>query len=170
MGGRAANAAFYPPKLISKILRGMRDTADAEELDEVEDVAMKAATNIAGCLHDVPACTIKAAYEAADLNHKNAQRKVKFKFLDGSTKLIDLDPHFQEVYKDEYTTEQLPREQTKAAIYDELAYFCDHVFRGVSYEEAVNDPDGKIIGSRWVNCNKGDQEAPDVRCRLVAQR
>ena len=169
MGGRAANAAFYPPKLISNILRGMRDTADAEEVDEVEDVVMRAAMNSAGCLHDVPACSIKAAYQSADLNHKNTQRKVKFIFLNGYTKIVDLDPNFRDVYKDEYTTEQLPREQTKAAMYDELAYFCDHVFRGVSYEEAVNDPDGKIIGSRWVNCNKGDLEDPDVRCRLVAQ-
>ena len=30
VGGRAANAAFYPPGLIINILRGMRDTADAE--------------------------------------------------------------------------------------------------------------------------------------------
>ena len=62
-----------------------------------------------------------------------------------------------------------PSERTKAAIYDELTYFCDKVFRGVPYEEAVNDPEGKIIGSRWVNCNKGDAENPDVRCRLVGQ-
>ena len=31
------------------------------------------------------------------------------------------------------------------------------------------DPEGKIIGSRWVNCNKNDINDPDVRCRLVAQ-
>ena len=40
---------------------------------------------------------------------------------------------------------------------------------GVPLSEAQNDPDGKIVGSRWVNCNKNDASDPDVRCRLVAQ-
>ena len=35
--------------------------------------------------------------------------------------------------------------------------------------EAMADADGKIIGSRWVSCNKNDVNDPDVRCRLVAQ-
>ena len=30
VGGRAAAAAYYPAKLISQMLRGIRDTADAE--------------------------------------------------------------------------------------------------------------------------------------------
>ena len=39
----------------------------------------------------------------------------------------------------------------------------------VPLEEAQNDSTGKIIGSRWVNCNKGDASSPNVRCRRVAQ-
>ena len=35
--------------------------------------------------------------------------------------------------------------------------------------EARADPDGKIIGARWVICNKNDAANPDVRVRLVAQ-
>ena len=31
------------------------------------------------------------------------------------------------------------------------------------------DHDGKIVGCRWVNSDKGDSDNPDVRCRLVAQ-
>ena len=54
-------------------------------------------------------------------------------------------------------------------MHDGISYFCDKVSRGVTYDEAVKDPNGKIIGSRWVNSNKGDAENPDVRCRLVAQ-
>ena len=34
LGGRAADAAFYPMKLVTEILRGMRDTADAEAAPE----------------------------------------------------------------------------------------------------------------------------------------
>ena len=60
-------------------------------------------------------------------------------------------------------------EATKDAMLDELSYFCSVVFRGVTTEEAMQDTDGKIVGCRWVNCNKGDLEDPDVRCRLVAQ-
>ena len=50
-----------------------------------------------------------------------------------------------------------------------MLYFCDKVFRGVTLQEAKQDEDGKIVGCRWVNCNKGDADNPDVRCRLVAQ-
>ena len=52
---------------------------------------------------------------------------------------------------------------------DELQYFCNIVFRGIDIKDALNDPDGKLVGCRWVNCNKGDLSDPDVRCRLVAQ-
>ena len=74
---------------------------------------------------------------------QHTQRKIKLNYLDGTCKNVDLNQNFRDVYKDEYTTEQLPREQTKEAIHDELAYFCEHVFRGISYEEVANDPRGK---------------------------
>ena len=169
IGGRAADAAFYPPELITDILRGMRDTDDAEHMEVDEDDIMVAAMARAGALHDLPADSICAAYRESDLSHDNAQKTFQFKFLNGYNQTIRLGQHFKEVYKDEYTLEPLPKEETKAAMHDELSYFCEKVFRGVSYEEAVNDPEGKIIGSRFVNCNKGDSEKPDVRCRLVAQ-
>ena len=35
--------------------------------------------------------------------------------------------------------------------------------------ETQADLDGKIIGSRWVNCNKNVVNDPDVRCPLVGQ-
>ena len=57
----------------------------------------------------------------------------------------------------------------RLAMQEELAYFCDKVWVGVPLNEALADKDGKIIGSRWVNCNKNDINDPDVRCRLVAQ-
>ena len=61
------------------------------------------------------------------------------------------------------------RPPTRLAMQEELAYFCDKVWVGVPLSEALADADGKIIGSRWVNCNKNDINDPDVRCRLVAQ-
>ena len=57
----------------------------------------------------------------------------------------------------------------RLAMQKELEYFCDKMWIGVPLEEAENDPDEKIVGSRWVNCNKNDINDPDVRCRLIAQ-
>ena len=54
-------------------------------------------------------------------------------------------------------------------MHEELQYFCDKVWVAVPLVDAQNDPEGKIIGSRWANCNKNDINDPDVRCRLVAQ-
>ena len=54
IGGRAAAAAYYPPKLISQILRGIRDTADAEHKEPDWDPAMaKEMVRVAMC-HAVP--------------------------------------------------------------------------------------------------------------------
>ncbi len=119
--------------------------------------------------HDQPATSLVAAYRESDLAHANAQRKVVFNYIDGREISLSLDSNFKPQYKDEYTSEWLPHEATKDAMLDELSYFCQVVFKGVSSEEAMADPEGKIIGCRWVNCNKGDLENPDVRCRLVGQ-
>ena len=39
------------------------------------------------------------------------------------------------------------------------------VWKKVTRDTAQNDPDGKIVGTRWVFVKKGEK----VRCRLVAQ-
>lgn len=52
LGGRAANAAYYPPELITEMLRGIRDTADAEHHDPEHSTAMMAQMAAAGMLHD----------------------------------------------------------------------------------------------------------------------
>ena len=169
ISGRAAAAAYYPPKLISQILRGMRDTADAENVEALWTPEMGVAMVAAAMHHDQPATSLLAAYRESDLAHANAQRKVIFKYADGREVSLSLDANFKPQYKDEYTCEVLPQESTKDAMLDELAYFCKVVFEGVTTEEAMQDTEGKIVGCRWVNCNKGDAEQPDVRCRLVAQ-
>ena len=166
MGGQAKDAAFYPPELITEILRGMRDTADAAYQEESVSSALHISTKKAGSLHDQHVFSILAAYKNADSSQANAKRRVKFQYLDGRSTSLDQEPHFKELYKDEYTTEVLPKESAKNTIYDELSYFCDKVFRGVSYEDFSKDPDGKLIGCRWVSSNKCDAESPDVRMRF----
>ena len=55
------------------------------------------------------------------------------------------------------------------AIKEELYYFNQHVWTAVPMDVALQNADAKIVGSRWVICNKNDQSDPDVRARLVAQ-
>ena len=88
-----------------------------------------------------------------------------FRFTNGSKATVKLE--YKDQYKDEYTGEVLPTVQIQDAIRDELNYFCDNVWRGCTMSEAHSTPDSKIIPSRWVLCNKGDAEHPDVRARLV---
>ena len=85
-----------------------------------------------------------------------------FKMQDGSTIPIKWDK-FKPAYKDEYTSEELPTAQTHSAIMEELNYFNDKVWVGVDIKQAQADPVGKVISSRWVNCNKGDAANPDIR-------
>ena len=121
----------------------------------------------AGLLHDVKLSSLVAAYRAEDLIMETKNLSVKFKHLNGKMDMSKL--VFKNVNKDEYTGEELPIGHVRNAMLDELEYFCDKVWVGVPLDVAQRDPDGKMIGSRWVNCNKNDVNDPDVRCRLVAQ-
>ena len=164
VGGRAKAAEDYSIELITDILRGMRDTSDAEEKwgDECHaDVASAMVT--AGMLHDVKHTGIAAAYMAEDTKAATNNLSVKVKYADGRTGTTDL--VFKDTYRDEYTNEQLPMGHVRHSMHDELIYFCDKVWVLVPIDEV----DGKVIGSRWVNCNKNDISDPDVRCRLVGQ-
>ena len=62
----------------------------------------------------------------------------------------------KDVYKDEYTLEELPMGHVRLAMQVELEYFCDKVWVGVPLHVAQKDPDGKNIRSIWVNSNKND--------------
>ena len=75
-GGRAAQAAFYPPPLVTNILRGIRDTADSEHVEVEHDNDMRIAMTRAGSLEDIPACSLKSAYREADMSHQNAKSNV----------------------------------------------------------------------------------------------
>ena len=72
IGGRAAAAAYYPPKLITQILRGMRDTADAAHKESEWTPEMSVAMIHAAMHHDQPATSLVAAYRESDLAHANA--------------------------------------------------------------------------------------------------
>ena len=163
-GGRAKAAEDYSIELITEILRGIRDTADAEEKwgDECHE-ELSIAMIKAGLLHDVKTINVASAYAAEDKMAETKNLTVQLKHADGRTEPTNL--VFKDVYRDEYTHEDLPIEHVKVAMHDELTYFCDKVWELVPVDEV----EGKVIGSRWVNCNKNDITDPDVRCRLVGQ-
>ena len=59
-------------------------------------------------------------------------------------------------------------ELTRAAIIDELDRFTSKVSQIEHVSDMYNQEDYARTRSRWVMCNKGDSESPDVRCRLVS--
>ena len=71
---------------------------------------------------------------------------------------------------DDLAGETLDEELVKEACREEIEMFRNmEVYEYVERSKAVKGPPGKIAGVRWVKVNKGSQEAPKVRCRLVAQ-
>ena len=71
---------------------------------------------------------------------------------------------------DDTTGEEISPDLVKAAREEEMKGFkefgvYEHVLRSV----AKQDPEGKKIGVRWVDVNKGTKDQPKVRSRLVGQ-
>ena len=150
VGGRAKACENYPLELITGILRGIRDTADHEEEWGDECVSSLDATVMsAALLHNVRASSLVAAYRAQDLKEETEPLSVKFKHNSGRIESVNL--RFKDAYKDEYTSEQLPMGHVRLAMQQVLAYFCNKVWVGVPRADALNDRDGKVIGSRRVN-------------------
>ena len=175
LGGRAKAAELYPDKLILEILRGVRDTAAAEE--EVPnplncgDLPGALSQNV-GLFHDVSpsvAFTLALSPSQQDRSQQRKARTTELKHVDGTVQTIPLHAHFRAQYRDEYTDEPLPREWVEEAIHEEISYFNDRVWKAVPEHEALKEPGAKIIGTRWVISNKNDANDPDIRARLVAQ-
>ena len=125
--------------------------------------------NLAAKLGDLE--TVKTWADQAsdeDAERSLSEKTDVFKMLDGSTRAIQFaDSNFKAEYKDEYTAEVLPRHLVRAAMIDELTYFNQHVWKGVDAAKVRADHLDPIR-TRWVICNKGDAEHPEIRARLVA--
>ena len=97
LSGRAAGAAFYPLTLITELLRGMRDTFDAERPDHSpEDHELRRGMARAALLHDEPVGVL-AALQQEDLARANTKRTTTFHMADGTSKTIALNAHFKDV-------------------------------------------------------------------------
>jgi hypothetical protein len=72
---------------------------------------------------------------------------------------------------DDLTKQQLPTELVKLARKKELDYFqMKRVWKRVPHEEAWRVKGRPPITVRWVDVNKGDDENPEIRSRLVARQ
>ena len=167
-GKQLEAAAFYPAKLRLAVLRGMRDTADFDAPkdydEEVERATQVAGVSVCGIQHSV-VDQVKAQHSA---QNKPAIKAI-FKFRAGGQTEVDLTRNMKDRYLDEYTREPIPIDLLRTAMHDEVAWLNEHVWVGVPEDEARAEDDAIIVGTRWVNCNKGDSANPDVRARLVAQ-
>ena len=66
-----------------------------------------------------------------------------------------------------YSGDKLDANLVRKAKLEELAYFrAKGVWRVVPRKRAQGH---RVVGTRWVNANKGDRDNPEIRCRLVAQ-
>ena len=108
--------------LVSEILRGIRDTAEAEDPNSDSDPVTREMANAmarAGCLHDMPH-SVSSMTQAQDKAAKGSRWTTKLRMHDGTEKVVHLADHFKEHYRDEYTNELLPAEWIREAIHDEL--------------------------------------------------
>ena len=90
MGGRAAAAAYYPLGLITAILRGIRNTADAEDKGDPVDPQLVQPMLTAGYVQDEPSQTIISAITDQDLEREVARQEIEVKYADGSKKRPNL--------------------------------------------------------------------------------
>ena len=176
VGGRAADAAFYPPKLLRAILRGMALTRDAHNgvrlLCENEKNFIDSFNSFVAAIpreSAIPKSTAPSDSADADPTDSGKPRTSSLPLVGGGTLPIEYASHnFKAVYRDEYTGEELPNHLVRAAMEEELNYFNQHVWDAVEKKLAYRTDDFKLVRMRWVICNKADDENYDVRARLVA--
>ena len=78
--------------------------------------------------------------------------------------------HGEEKYWDDLSGKSLIPEMVQKARLEELGEIAKHgVYERVPLDECWKNTGQPPIGTRWVDVNKGDDENPDYRSRLVAQ-
>ena len=160
VGGRCEEAAFYPLPLVKAVLKGIRATAEADQLRarlmEKAREYIHAVTDSAG--------TIPTTTESLPRPPTSSIQRVT-----GGVLPIQYHPqNFKPRYVDEYTGEVLDPLLVQAAIMEELNYLNDVVWDVETKTSMTAVLDHIFVRSRWVLCNKGDADSPDIRARLVA--
>ena len=113
-GGRPANAAFYPIELVEAILRGIRDTADAEGVREEPEHDDKVLCAMAAAAQNVGDDLDDGEHELEDLASAETDSKDSLpQQHGGKTEISYNDINVKAKYVDEYTEEELHRERVE---------------------------------------------------------
>ena len=162
--GRVARmAAIFPLKLCKAILSGFRDQLKKDGILINGIVGMqecnqedKASPGDDQCVYGLDG-KVNMCVSESHYTTRNGQ-VLKFDSGEGP-------------FYDDLTKQQLPTELVKAARRKELDYFeMKTVWNRVSVQEAWKVNGRPPITVRWVDVNKGDDEHPDIRSRLVARQ
>ena len=157
-GGRCKDAAFYPLPLVRAILKGiaLQAALNVRSINSEEE-KMKVFAMPLPTTHPVPK-------EEFGPPHYSSVPKVN----GGKMPIVYDESNFKPRYLDEYTGEVLAPHLIRTAIEDELDYFNSKVWQICTMDEMRKVPEYILVRSRWVLCNKGDSQNPDVRARLVS--
>ena len=197
-GGRARAAAVYPFQLCKAILRGFRNQlrSDGRQIqgiyglqspeweearvihwDELPDDVARAvrwdelpeATPMKNDQSAAPTCSPKRLQEVGAGQCKRP--KTEEQEMCAAFNRADMkSQRCQENFKDAITGQSLDPALTKEARKKELEYFASKgVWHKRPRSEAYKFTGKPPISVKWVDVNKGDDEAPNYRSRLVAR-
>ena len=168
VGGRCADAAFYPLPLIRAMLNGIEDTTKAMQHARMEELegGMHAAAIICANRTRRQAKTEKVV---DDKDMEILGRTVMQTTDGGGQEVVFMEDNFKAQYFDEYTGEPLPNHLVRAAMIEEMSYFSEkEVWTAAKWSDMKGSDNSSLVRMRWVLWNKGDAKEPDVRARLVA--
>ena len=146
VGGRCADAAFYPKKLIQTILQGIRNTKDVGIAMAENELERKQLI-----------CSVMDS--AGSMQKDDALYKSKITKTNRGILNIVYDPsNFRSKYVDEYTGETLDPSLISAAMREELDDFNSKVWQIETKSNMQKKKDYVFVRSRWVLSNKGDSQ------------
>ena len=155
LGKKAQRAAIFQDELCLAILRGFKAQLIADRRMRPGEV---------GVIQDG-----RGAVMDGDDEVKTSWPSGPRNYHDGEEEWACFTPHHDR-YVDDLTGLPLPPELCRAARQKELDYFRS---KGVWEIKNVNEARAKMgrrpISVRWVETNKGDDENPNMRSRLVAR-
>ena len=163
MGGRAAQTAIYPPELCAAIVRGLQRQWEADRVKLAPEI-LAAMSN-----DETDTGMITGLVEAS--SSSNLALSTRFipekAASDGTSRTVAAVASGIKATYDEYTGETLPDDLVDQGKREELEFFRKKgVWRVIPRSRTRG---ARVIGTRWVCCNKGDAQNPDIRCRLVCQ-
>ena len=188
VGGRASGAQVYPDDLCAAIVKGVVKQKSEDGRDEVTTTRMDGnqtrrfinslSSTCLGPVRDLIDSGLKGKWPGhwMDPVHEEdggddsfglrPQRGIEI--LKGELDALSMRNGMM-VAKDDVSGKDLDPGLVKAARDEEMAYFKKlGVYRSVprSHQKSTG---GKVIGTRWIDVNKGDASEPNYRSRLVGR-